>query len=288
MGKGWAKGLRAATDVRVARGAAAHRGKRYVRRTPIAECRWRRMSGTSLPLSWSDDMAYLVGLTATDGCLYLNRRRLNFKSRDRELVDTYLRLLGRTNRIKSAATRIGGTVYFTEFHDTALYGWFLSIGIGPRKSLSLGALNVPDEFLMPLVRGLLDGDGSILNKVYRADTGRRPDYFWEYLQTKFTPQAEGIWCGSAHRSSVSSVWRGTSTRLGRRARATPSSSCATVSVPPSCCYHFCIPRAHRASNESARSGRRTSAHTHQPSVRIGYQRPGDVIGKHACLRGMCP
>jgi hypothetical protein len=44
---------------------------------------------------------------------------------------------------------------------------------------------VPDEFLMPLTRGLLDGDGSVINKVYRADTGGRPDYFWEYLITSF-------------------------------------------------------------------------------------------------------
>lgn len=131
-------------------------------------------------------MAYIVGLTATDGCLYSKRRRMNFKSNDYALVDTYLRLLGRTNRIKEARTRNGGVVYFTEFHDTALYGWFRSIGLSPRKSLTLGALDVPDAFLMPLVRGLLEGDGSIINKVYRADTGRRSDYFWEYLITSFT------------------------------------------------------------------------------------------------------
>src|SRR5207244_5340967 len=34
-------------------------------------------------------------------------------------------------------------------------------------------------------RGLLDGDGTLLNKVYRADTGRRGDYYWEYLITRF-------------------------------------------------------------------------------------------------------
>ena len=44
---------------------------------------------------------------------------------------------------------------------------------------------MPHEFLIPLARGLLDGDGSVINEVYRADTGRRPDYFWEYLITSF-------------------------------------------------------------------------------------------------------
>jgi hypothetical protein len=36
-----------------------------------------------------------------------------------------------------------------------------------------------------MARGLLDGDGSVINETYRADTGRRDDYYWEYLITKF-------------------------------------------------------------------------------------------------------
>lgn len=131
-------------------------------------------------------MAYIVGLTATDGCLVTGRRAINFKSSDRQLVETYLRLLGRTNRVKSHPTKAGGVAYFTQFHDSRLYEWFRSTGLTPRKSLTIEGLAVPDEFLLPLVRGLLDGDGSIINRVYRADTGRRDDYYWEYLITCFT------------------------------------------------------------------------------------------------------
>ena len=171
MGKGWAKGLTAATDPRVARAAAAHRGKQYVRRTPFELCRWPFAGLTTLPLAWSDEMAYIVGLTATDGCLITGRRVINFKSGDRQLVETYLNLLGRKNRVKSHATKIGGIVYYTQFHDSALYRWFMSVGLTPRKSLTIGAIPVPDEFLFPLARGLLDGDGSIINEVYRVDTG---------------------------------------------------------------------------------------------------------------------
>jgi hypothetical protein len=185
MGKGWAQGLTAATDPRVARAAAGHRGKQYVRRTPRELCRWPLAGLTTLPLAWSDDMAYIVGLTATDGCLVTGRRAINFKSSDRELVETYLQLLGRTNRVKSHPTKTGGIAYYTQFHDSALYEWFLGVGLTPRKSLTIGALSAPDSFLLPLTRGLLDGDGSIINKVYRADTGRRSDYFWEYLITSF-------------------------------------------------------------------------------------------------------
>jgi len=51
-------------------------------------CRWPLARLTTLPLEWSDDMAYLVGLTATDGCLITGRRAINFKSGDRQLVET--------------------------------------------------------------------------------------------------------------------------------------------------------------------------------------------------------
>jgi hypothetical protein len=185
VGKDWAKGLSAKTDPRVARAAAGHRGKQYVRRTPPELCRWPVSGLTTLPLTWSDEMAYIVGLTATDGCLFTGRRAINFKSGDRQLVETYLGLLGRKNRVKSHPTETGGIAYYTQFHDSALYEWFRSAGLTPRKSLTIGAISVPDEFLMPVARGLLDGDGSVIDKVYRADTGRRSDYFWEYLITSF-------------------------------------------------------------------------------------------------------
>ncbi len=93
---------------------------------------------TTLPLEWSDEMAYIVGLTATDGCLFTGRRKINFKSEDRQLVETYLSVLGRTNRVKRQPTRTDGVVYFTEFHDSRLYEWFRSVGLTPRKSLTLG------------------------------------------------------------------------------------------------------------------------------------------------------
>lgn len=206
MGKGWSKGLTAKTDARVAAMAVAHRGMRYERRKAIEECRWTRRSTRTLPLEWSDEMSYVVGLTATDGCLVSGRRQINFKSMDRDLVALYLRLLGRTNRVCTATTRIGNPVYFTQFGDAAWYDWLLSVGLTPRKSLTLGAINVPDGHLFPLLRGLLDGDGTILNKMYRADTARRDDYYWEYLMTRFTSasRAHLEWIASRVRSRTGS------------------------------------------------------------------------------------
>jgi hypothetical protein len=184
-GKGWAKGRTAAADPRIARAAAAHVGRQYVRRTPFNDLKWVHSSLTTLPIEWSAPMAYVVGLTATDGCLLSGSRGINFKSADHQLVETYLATLGRTNRIGAERTRSGGVAYKTQFKDTRLYRWFQSVGLMPRKSLTLGPIDVPDEFLASLVRGLLDGDGNISNGVWKADTSRRSDYYYETLRTRF-------------------------------------------------------------------------------------------------------
>jgi len=109
VGKNWSKGLTAATDGRVARAATSHRGMAYTRRKPLAECRWPNASQTTLSIEWSNEMAYIVGLTATDGCLISGKRAINFKSEDRDLVETYLGALGRTNRIRAVPTSSGAS-----------------------------------------------------------------------------------------------------------------------------------------------------------------------------------
>jgi len=186
MGKGWAKGLTAQTDPRVARAAAAHRGRVYQRRKPFEECRWPTAGHTTLPLEWSDEMAYIVGLTATDGCLITGRRVINFKSEDRQLVETYLGVLGRTNRIRKEKThKPNGVVYTTQFGDSRLYEWFRSVGLTPRKSLTLGAIGAPDRFIVPLARGLMDGDGGIANFVSAPTIATYPNYQYERLIVSF-------------------------------------------------------------------------------------------------------
>ena len=69
--------------------------------------------------------------------------------------------------------------------DVAFYDWLLSIGLTPRKSLTLGAIDVPDAFLLPLARGLLDGDGSVCKFTDRPTPAKYPDYTYERLWVFF-------------------------------------------------------------------------------------------------------
>jgi len=223
VGKDWARGLTAPTDPRVARAAAAHRGMLYQRRTPLELCRWRIESRTTLPIEWSDEMAYIVGLTATDGCLITGRRAINFKSQDRDLVETYLGVLGRTNRIRVERTRTGGVVYTTQFTDARLYEWFRAVGLTPRKSLTLGAIDVPDQYLAALVRGLLDGDGSIRNVVHEPTRRSYPNYRYERLWVSFIRRAVRTSNGYARGCASSSEAVDTSRCVPRPASTTSSS-----------------------------------------------------------------
>ncbi|HEY8731334.1 MAG TPA: hypothetical protein VIN69_05080 [Candidatus Limnocylindria bacterium] len=186
-GKGWAKGRSAKVDPRIARAGAAHRGMRYVPRRPFDDR--RRRSGT-VDTNWSPTLAYAVGLIATDGCI-VRGRTVSFPSADRELVEILLACLQKRNQVSVIRTRAGGVAYRTQIGDVAFCRWLMSIGIAPRKSLTIGSIDAPDHLLVPLVRGLLDGDGSIINKVARADTKGRKDYRWEYLRTTFVSASRG-------------------------------------------------------------------------------------------------
>jgi hypothetical protein len=51
--------------------------------------------------------------------------------------------------------------------------------------LTLGSIEVPAAYLAPLARGLMDGDGSILNFVHRPTVKAQPKYWYERLKVCF-------------------------------------------------------------------------------------------------------
>jgi len=181
-GKDWAKGKKASTDPRVAKNAEAHRGRTYRRLTPVEQD--HRRNGPSAPTRWTATLAYAVGLLATDGC-QTDGRHIAFPSADRELVEILLRCLGKNNKIAPSPTRTGGVCYRTQFGDVLFCRWLLTVGVTPRKSLTLGALNVPEQYLLECARGLLDGDGDITNFVHAPTKKTYPNYRYERIVVGF-------------------------------------------------------------------------------------------------------
>jgi hypothetical protein len=63
------------------------------------------------PVRWSVELAYAVGLMATDGNLAGDRRHMSFVSRDRDLVETLRRCLRVTTQARAIGTSRGGTLF---------------------------------------------------------------------------------------------------------------------------------------------------------------------------------
>lgn len=112
---------------------------------------------------WSNDFAYVIGIIATDGNLSSDLRHLNITSKDYEMLINCKKCLGIDNKIgtKSRDTSKKKNYYALQWGDTNFFEYLLSIGLTPRKSKTLGKLDIPTKYFPHFLRGCIDGDGSI-------------------------------------------------------------------------------------------------------------------------------
>ena len=132
-------------------------------------------------LVWCPELAYAVGLMATDGNLSSNRRHMSFVSRDLDLAETLRACLGVASQARKIRTPRGRVHYRVQWCSRRAYDWFLAIGLTPAKSLTLGPLAVPDQFFADFFRGCIDGDGSICVYTDRYHTTKKAHYVYERL-----------------------------------------------------------------------------------------------------------
>lgn len=112
-------------------------------------------------IRWSANFAYAIGLIVTDGCLSNDGLHITFVSKDKEQIDNFMMCLGILN-IKVGQTFSGqkkNMSFRVQFGDVIFYKFLQSIGLTPAKSLTLGKINVPDEYFFDFLRGCFDGDG---------------------------------------------------------------------------------------------------------------------------------
>ena len=129
---------------------------------------------------WSSELAYAVGLIATDGNLSPDGRHLAIPSKDLQLLESLRCCLRLENRI---VRRVNGRghIYRLQWGDRRFYDWLLSIGLTPAKSLTLGQLAVPDDYFADFFRGCVDGDGTILVYTDRFHATKNVSYVYERL-----------------------------------------------------------------------------------------------------------
>ena len=128
---------------------------------------------------WSPELAYAVGLIATDGNLSPDGRHITVTSKDRDLLETLRDCLSITTSITASFNP--RMVYRLAWSDRYFYDCLLSIGLMPAKSLRLGPLTIPDAYLADFMRGCVDGDGSIITYTDRYNTVKSEKYIYERL-----------------------------------------------------------------------------------------------------------
>ncbi len=114
------------------------------------------------------DLWYVVGLIATDGCISGDGRHVDITSAERPYLEMVRRILGVENAIgrKYNGSQTSKTYYHIQIGSRSLVQFLAAVGVTPRKSLTIGPLDVPDETFPDFLRGVIDGDGSIRTWVH--------------------------------------------------------------------------------------------------------------------------
>jgi hypothetical protein len=105
------------------------------------------------------NLAYAIGLLATDGCLSKDSLLIDLTSKDREQLLNFSKCLGIDFKIGTKKNGNGDESLRIQFKNRIFYDFLLSIGLTPRKSLTMGRLLIPDKYFFDFLRGCFDGDG---------------------------------------------------------------------------------------------------------------------------------
>jgi len=108
--------------------------------------------------SWSPEMAYVLGLLITDGCIS-NTGTVLLCMNDQEILEKVKKVMGSTHKVEPS--KYQEKLYIFHFARENMVKDLESLGVVPKKSLIVTFPNVPDEHLSDFIRGVFDGDGSI-------------------------------------------------------------------------------------------------------------------------------
>ena len=104
---------------------------------------------------------YLVGLIATDGCLSSDGRHIDITAKDQTFLEQIRKAAGLSCRVGRKGKHGARSCHHLQIGSRILYDRLLAIGLTPKKSLTIGPLQVPDTAFYDFLRGAIDGDGGI-------------------------------------------------------------------------------------------------------------------------------
>jgi hypothetical protein len=113
--------------------------------------------------TWSAEMAYILGYWWADGCMRIKTSgayTLDIASNDLELLETIGIVVGERYYLKKVSSR--SNTYVMTWCSKMMYQDVRRLGGTPRKSRTIGFPPIPAEWLAHFVRGVVDGDGTLV------------------------------------------------------------------------------------------------------------------------------
>ena len=108
--------------------------------------------------NWSPEMAYVLGLIITDGCIS-KTGTVSLCMNDKDLLEKVKKVMKSEHKVESSKHQ--KNLYIFHFARENMVNDLKNFGIAPKKSLTVTFPNVPQEHLPDFIRGVFDGDGSI-------------------------------------------------------------------------------------------------------------------------------
>lgn len=120
--------------------------------------------------TWSEQMAYVLGFIAADGCVSDNGMvQINLSYKDHQHNEKLRDLIYPGKPIVKYISPEGYEHSMFNFGSKYMAQRLMELGITPRKSLTLKFPCVPSEYLRHFVRGYFDGDGCVMKNVFGID-----------------------------------------------------------------------------------------------------------------------
>lgn len=116
---------------------------------------------------------YLVGLITSDGCLSSDGRHIDITSKNYKFLQKIKSALGIEGKIGDKYNSKKQKMFHIQFANRNFYDFLLSTGLRPNKSLTLGAVKVPNLYFIDFLRGLIDGDGSMRRWIHPSNGGEQ-------------------------------------------------------------------------------------------------------------------
>jgi hypothetical protein len=113
---------------------------------------------------WSNEMAWVLGLIITDGCIHPNLNSFSFSQQDEPLIIKVRDLLGSTHPI--IAPKSTTRAFVLNIGSQAMVKDLNNLGVTTAKSLTMKLPNVPSDYITHFIRGVFEGNGWVQNTGY--------------------------------------------------------------------------------------------------------------------------